>query len=144
MFVDAVVGEKGTGKTPVMLEILTREAKDEHANMVFVESGKSASHHIPHSVRFIDITEYSIQGYDQLLAFIAGMNAKDYDISHIFIDSVFKIAGDEALESLADFINRLEKLARLVETNITLSLSCAVDELPWLPDSIKIHMPHAN
>ena len=140
MFVDVDVGEKGSGKTPVMLEIMTREARDEHANMVFVESGKGASYHIPHSVRFIDITEYPIQGYDQLLAFIAGMNAKDYDISHIFVDSVFKIAGKEALEGLPDFLNRLEKLARHVETNITLSLSCAVDELPKLPDSIKVHV----
>lgn len=140
MFVDVVVGEKGSGKTPVMLEIMTREARDEHANMVFVEAGKSANYHIPHSVRFIDITEYLIHGYDQLLAFIAGMNAKDYDISHIFIDSVFKIAGDEAKEGLPYFLTRLEELARLVETNITLSLSCAVDELPKLPDSVKVHV----
>ena len=143
MIVDADLGEKGTGKTPVMLEILTREAKTNTRTWFCGVRQKRQSSHP--ALRPIHRHHRVFHSRLRSVARVhRGHERKDYDISHIFIDSVFKIAGDKALEGLPDFISRLEKLARLVETNITLSISCAIDELPKLPDSIEIHVPRAN
>jgi len=39
---------------------------------------------------------------------LAGMNAKDYDISHIFIDSLLKIADDYDRDHLDEFCSHLK------------------------------------
>ncbi|MGI6158132.1 MAG: hypothetical protein ACOYH4_06660 [Saccharofermentanales bacterium] len=130
MRIDAIIGSKGTGKTPYMLEAMERVAADENANIVFIEYGRSIEHIVPYAVRRIDLNEYPVRGYDQLIAFLAGLNAKDYDITHIFIDSIFRVAGDDDPTHLSAFMRNLEALAKQVETHMIVSISCDYDALP--------------
>jgi hypothetical protein len=123
MFVKAIVGRKGSGKTPIMLDQVESLANDKDSNIVFIEYGKTVDRILPHSVRLIDITEYPVRGYGQLIAFLAGMNAKDYDISHIFIDSLLKIADDYDRDHLDEFLLSLEKFAQRADVEITISIS---------------------
>lgn len=51
------------------------------------------------------------------------MNAKDYDISHIFIDSLLKIADDYDRDHLDEFLLSLEKFAQRADVEITISIS---------------------
>lgn len=134
--IDAIVGVKGSGKTPLMLEEMSEELKEEGANIVFIEYGKRLESVIPYHVRLIDITEYPVRGYDGLLAFLAGLNAKDYDISHIYIDSIHKVTGDYNNDHLADFFRELQKLAKDVDNRITITISAELDSLP---DSVKAY-----
>ena len=130
MYLEAIVGGKGSGKTPIMLDQMEREAADKNANIVFIEYGQGVEHLVPHSVRRIDIKEDPVRGYGQLIAFLAGMNAKDYDISHIYIDCVFQIAGAGTASELIAFIKNLETLARQVDCKITVALSYDPDQIP--------------
>ena len=97
--VEAIVGLKGSGKTSLLVDEINRHAGDGSENLICIEHGRRMDRVIPYQVRLIDITEYPVCGYDQLLSFLAGMNAKDYDISHIYIDSIFKIANDSNLDN---------------------------------------------
>ncbi|HNZ63048.1 MAG TPA: hypothetical protein PKH23_01780 [Bacillota bacterium] len=130
MSVKAIVGRKGSGKTPIMLQQIELLSQDKESNIVFIEYGKTVVHLIPHSVRLIDITEYPVRGFSQLIAFLAGMNAKDYDISHIFIDSLLTIAADNSADHLSEFLTALEDLARRVDVKITVSISLDREEFP--------------
>ncbi len=129
MFVKAIVGSKGSGKTPIMLDQMELLAKDKDLIIVFIEYGKTVDQILPHSVRLIDIAEYPVRGYGQLIAFLAGMNAKDYDISHIFIDSLLTIADDYDKEHLDEFLVSLESLAQQADVKITVSVSADVQDL---------------
>ena len=117
MYVDAIVGGKGSGKTPQMLEEMASEAVDENANIIFIEYGHG-DHLVPHAVRRIDIKEYPVRGLDQLIAFLAGMNAKDYDISHIYLDCIYQVAGQSTPAELSAFMKKLEILARQADCKI--------------------------
>ncbi len=128
--IDAIVGVKGSGKTPLLLKEMNQELKVEGANIVFIEYGKRLDSIVPYQVRLIDITEYPVRGYDGLLAFLAGLNAKDYDITHIYIDNICKVTGDSSTEHLADFLRDLEKLAVHVDNHITITISTELDSLP--------------
>ena len=72
---------------------------------------------------------FKIKGYDMLYGFISGMCAGNYDITDIFIDSTFKIAGDDKAE-LSAFVDKLNVLADYANTTITLLISSAKDDLP--------------
>ncbi len=135
MFVKAVIGRKGTGKTPIMLDQMELLAQDKDSNIVFIEYGKTVDHLIPHSVRLIDITEYPVRGYNQLIAFLAGMNAKDYDISHMFIDSLLTIANDYSPEHLSEFLTALEAFACRTDVKITVSVS--LDRNEMTPEALR-------
>jgi hypothetical protein len=134
MMIEAIVGVEGTGKTPFMLEEINRELENENSNIIFIEYGRRIDRLISHKVRLIDITEYPVRGYDGLLAFISGLNAKDYDLTHIFIDSVSKIAASDDLDELEAFVKNLSRLAEQVDCRISLAISC---DFSLLPESIQ-------
>lgn len=134
--VEAIVGMKGSGKTPIMLEEIAVEAEDPTNNIIFIEYGRRLDRLISHKVRLIDITEYPVRGYDGLLAFIAGLNAKDYDISHIYIDSISRIVGNEDMDGLTRFIADIERLAKQVDAKVTLTIS---HDLQTLPEAIRAY-----
>ncbi|NLB50243.1 MAG: hypothetical protein GX809_01490 [Clostridiaceae bacterium] len=129
MYVDAIVGGKGSGKTPRMLAEMEREAVDKNTNIIFIEYGYG-DHLVPHAVRRIDIKEYPVRGYGQLIAFLAGMNAKDYDITHIYLDCLFQVSGKSTPAELISFMKNLEILARQVDCKVTVALSYDPSELP--------------
>ena len=139
--IDAIVGVKGSGKTPRLLEEMTKELMEEGANIIFIEYGKRLDSLVPYQVRLIDITEYPVRGYDGLLAFLSGLNAKDYDISHIYIDSIYKVVGDDNLDHLADFFRELEKLAKQCENRVTITITAELESLlnPFKPMPEKIN-----
>lgn len=128
--IDLIVGAKGSGKTPLMLKEIENEARKENSNIVFIEHGRRLDHVVPHSIRLIDITEYPVRGYAELIAFLAGLSAKDYDISHIYIDSVFKVVGDDDPQHLVTFVKNLAAFAPKVDSNITIAVSCDPDKIP--------------
>ena len=128
--IDAIVGAKGSGKTPLMLEEMTEELREEGANIVFIEYGKRLDSQVPYLVRLIDIAEYPVRGYDGLLAILSGLNAKDYDFSHFYIDSIYLVAGDDDPDHLADFFRELEKLAKQCDNRLTIAITAELDSLP--------------
>ncbi|HHU11623.1 MAG TPA: hypothetical protein GXZ64_00130 [Clostridiaceae bacterium] len=134
--VEAIVGMKGSGKTPIMLEEIAVEAEVPSNNIIFIEYGRRLDRLITHKVRLIDITEYPVRGYDGLLAFLAGLNAKDYDITHIYIDSISSIVGNEDMDGLTRFIADVERLAAQVQVKVTLTIS---HEPESLPDAIQAY-----
>ena len=73
-------------------------------------------------------------GYDQLLSFIAGINAKDYDLTHVFIDSIFKVTKDENLDNLATFLANLESF--IGDSPLCVTVVCSSD-VAALPEGVK-------
>lgn len=138
--INIVVGLKGTGKTATMVSQITELAENEENNMVCIEEGKRFDGQLPYTVRLVDIEEYPVNGYDQLLAFIAGIIAKDYDISHIFMDSVYKLAKVEGTEGLVDFVQALDKLSQQFDVNVAMSISEDPETLPEaLSSYVQLH-----
>jgi len=80
---------------------------------------------LKYKIRKIDIDEYPSTGYDQLLSFIAGISAKDYDLTHIYIDSVFKVAKNDSLQDLAAFLKKLEIF--LSDSSLVVTVVCSSD-----------------
>jgi len=128
--IKVIAGAKGTGKTAQLVDDINEQAVQENNNIVCIERGNRLDRLLKYRIRLIDIDEYPSVGYDQLLSFIAGICAKDYDLTHIFIDSVCKVAKDDNLEDLASFLNKLETF--LSDSSIFVTIICSSDikELP--------------
>lgn len=121
--ISAIVGNQGSGKTARIVREISELAARPETNIVCIEYGKRFDHQLPFSVRLIDIKEYPIRGYDGLLAFLAGINARDYDITDIFIDSIYKVASEEGQNGLGEFLQALNAFAEQVKVHFTITIS---------------------
>ncbi len=132
--IEAVVGLKGSGKTSKIVDEINKVSNTEDSNIVCIEYGKRFNQHIPYQVRLIDIREYPIQNYRELLTFIAGVSAQDHDITHIYIDSLYKIARSTDLEELEEFFNDLQDLTKNMVAKFTITIS---DDPKKMPSNVK-------
>ncbi len=127
--VTLLIGKKGSGKTKRLIEEANAAVKASNGNVVVVEKGAKLTYDLTYKARLVDTDAFKIKGYDALYGFLSGMCAGNYDITDIFVDSTFKIAGDDKKE-LCEFVNKLNELADEANTAITLLISSAKDELP--------------
>ncbi len=132
--IDAIVGFKGSGKTSTIVDEITKISKMEDTNVVCIEYGKRFNQNIPYQVRLIDITEYPVRNYRELLTFIAGVSAKDHDITHFYIDSLYKIANSKEIADLENFFNDLEELTENIPAKFTITIS---DDPEKMPDNVR-------
>ena len=86
-----IMGEKGTGKTKKLIEMINTTAQEDNGSVVCVEAKSTMTFDLHYHVRLISAYEYDLSNYEALRGFLFGLYAGNYDISHIFIDNLFKI-----------------------------------------------------
>lgn len=128
--INVIVGSKGSGKTARLVDDLNMHAISDAANVVCIESGRRLDRMVTYKIRLVDITEYPVRGYRELLSFIAGISAKDYDLTHVYIDSICKITGDGDMTNLEAFLHDLDSFAEKNTFSVMIILSAEVDSLP--------------
>ncbi len=131
-----IAGEKGTGKTATLVEAINEVATKDN-NVVCIERGNRLDQLLNHNVRLINMEEYPVSGFDQLLAFIGGICSKDYDLTHIYIDSVRKVIGSDDITGLDSFIDKLNAFLANSNITVTIVVSNSVDSLP---ESVKAYL----
>lgn len=127
--VTLLIGKKGSGKTKRLIDEANAAVEASKGSVVVIEKGTKLTYDLTHKARLVDSDAYAIKGYDSLYGFISGICAGNYDVTDIFVDSTFKIAGDDK-EALAAFVKKLNVLAEEAKTAITLLISSAKDDLP--------------
>ena len=90
--VNILMGPEGSGKTKQLIETINGALRKESGSMVCIEKGQTLRYDVDHRVRLIDASEYSIDNYELLRGFISGLHAGNFDISHIFIDNLFRLS----------------------------------------------------
>lgn len=123
--VQLIVGPKGSGKTVRLVDELNRLASEKR-NVVCIQPQKRLDNQIKYNVRLIDSSEYPVKNPEELLGFVAGICAKDYDLEALYIDSVHKVAHTRDKEQLLHFIQEAEALS--TKDNFHLVLTWSVDK----------------
>lgn len=117
-----MMGEKGTGKTKVLINMVNDALKSEMGKVVCIDKGNRFVYDLDHAVRLIDTAQFNIKNLDVFTGFIEGVIAHDFDVTHIFIDSVLKIAPG-TMEELETFLAGLERIAKEFSIKFTLTIS---------------------
>jgi len=131
--VKLIVGNRGTGKTKALLDLVNQAVKSTKGNIVCIEKGDALKFDLSHKIRLINIEDYALCGPDAYYGFIAGLLAGNYDITEIFGDATFRILygkDKKDYEGLADFVERLSKLTAATNAVITFTVSCGPNDLP--------------
>lgn len=120
--VKVIMGLQGHGKTKQIIE-LANQAASEAGAVICIERGSKLTYDISHKVRLVDVSNYPITSYERLKAFICGMYSGNYDISDVFIDSLFKVAKSDSIEECENFLAWLDEFGTENKINFTTTIS---------------------
>ena len=121
--VKLIVGGAGSGKTKTIIELVNAAVKDEKGSVVCITKGDKLRFDISRDARLVNISEYAVSSYDGLLGFLCGIHAGIYDITHFYIDGLYKVAGVKDPSQAESFLDKLNAFADTHTVKFTVSLS---------------------
>ncbi|MBE7054570.1 MAG: ATP-binding protein [Ruminococcaceae bacterium] len=124
--INVIIGEKGTGKTARLIEAVHNAEQAATGSVVFINKGKRHVLDLSHKVRLVDTEEYGVASYDEFFGFVCGILSQNYDIAHIFIDSITKIVNDDMV-ALEKFLDKVNVVAEQNNAEIQIILSMNPD-----------------
>lgn len=120
--IHVIMGLKGSGKTKKLIDGINAAVAQASGDVVCIEYGKKLTYDVTYKVRLVDSQEYGIKSVDMLEGFLSGMHAGNFDITHVFIDNLYKTIGAD-LASAEAFIAWAAKFAADNNMEITVALS---------------------
>ncbi|RHR08184.1 hypothetical protein DWX58_10200 [Pseudoflavonifractor sp. AF19-9AC] len=129
-----IMGKKGSGKTKQMIEMINNAVQTEHGNVVCIEKGNKLTFDIHYQIRLVESSQYDIADYTALKGFVSGLYAGNYDITHIFIDSLTKIVGRECDNDTENFLDWLNNFGEKHNIKFTITIS---DDVTLASEGIK-------
>lgn len=129
--VELLIGKKGTGKTKALIEKVNSALTVAKGNVVFISNDTNRNiFDVKSKARMADTSEFEIKSYDEFLGFISGIVSRDFDITNIFVDGIFKIVGSDNLDGFESFLNRLETMSQKFEITFVISVSIDAETAP--------------
>ena len=122
-----IMSGSGEGKTKQLLELMNAAADTETGCMVCIEPTRNMSFSLRHQTRLVDASEFGIDSFECLRGFICGLYAGNYDISHVFIDNLCKVARSNDERQVGQFLNWLDGFSSPLNLKITVTVSANPD-----------------
>ena len=120
--IHVIMGLKGSGKTKKLIDGIHAAVAQASGDVVCIEYGKKLTYDVTYKVRLVDSQEYGIRSVEMLKGFVSGLHAGNFDITHVFIDNLYKTIGAD-LASAEEFVAWAAKFAADNSMEITVALS---------------------
>ena len=120
--IHVIMGLKGSGKTKKLLDSVHEAVANANGDVVCIEYGKKLTYDVNYRVRLVDSKEYGISNPCMLQGFLSGLHAGNFDITHVYIDNLYKTIGSDRAAGEA-FILWCAEFAKANNMEITLTVS---------------------
>ena len=131
-----IMGLKGSGKTKKMIDSIHSAVANASGDVVCIEYGKKLTYDVTYKVRLVDSKEYGIKSPEMLKGFLSGLHAGNFDITHVFIDNLYKTIGNDRAVG-EDFIAWCADFAQVNNMEITVTIS---DDPALASDKVKQYL----
>ena len=120
--IHVIMGLKGSGKTKKLIDSIHATLETAHGDVVCIEYGKKLTYDVNYRVRLVDSKEYGINTLDMLKGFLSGLHAGNFDITHVYIDNLYKTIGNDRAAGEA-FVVWCAEFAKANNMEITVTIS---------------------
>ena len=120
--IHVIMGLKGSGKTKKLLDSIHEAEANANGAVVCIEYGTKLTYDVPYRVRLVNSKEYGISNPCMLKGFLSGLHAGNFDITHVYIDNLYKTIGDDRAAAEA-FILWCAEFAKANNMEITMTVS---------------------
>lgn len=122
------IGLKGSGKTKKLIDAVNAAVNEEKGNVICITEGNRLMHDIARGVRMVNTENFDIDSFDVFTGMLYGIIAQDFDVTHIFIDSLFKSVPKENVANIDKFIEVIENLEKKFNVSFTVMVSIDISE----------------
>ena len=127
--VQLIVGDKGKGKTKVLLEKVNNEVKELNGNVVYLDKSTEHMFELNNKIRLIDVCEYGISNADQFLGFVTGIISQDHDLEQMYLDCLMKIASIDS-DGIVPLISELDRISDSSKVDFVVSVTMDSNNIP--------------
>ena len=126
--IQLIIGEKGKGKTKILLEQANSEVKDINGNAVYIDKSKQHMFELSKHIRLIDVTDYPIDTTEAFTGFLLGIISQDNDLEKIYLDSFLNLMKiDEERAEAA--LTKISEMSDAYKVDFVISISVTRDQL---------------
>ena len=135
--IQLITGEKGKGKTKVLLENVNSAVEAVTGNIVYLDKSAKHMYDLNNKIRLIDLSEYDIFDSSEFFGFLIGIISQDHDLESVYFDSFLEIAKVEKDDNAAMLksLERLSQIGEKYEVSFVVSLSRNLADLPDIPNA---------
>lgn len=127
--IELVAGEKGKGKTKMLMAKANNDIKVTGGNIVYLDQNNKHMYELSNRVRLINVPEYNIHSSDMFLGFIYGIASQDHDLDCMFLDNFLTIACIETVEDIEPIVRELSVISEKFELDFVIGISKAKNDL---------------
>lgn len=131
------LGLSGSGKTKEMIHAINEAADSSNGSVVCIENSNKLRYDVNYRVRLIEYGVYGLQGAESLKAFVSGLHAGNFDITHIFLKSIHRLLGTDDAEAMADFCDWCARFD--AENHVSFAMTARLDPAT-VPERLKKYL----
>ena len=131
--IQIIAGEKGKGKTKILIEKANTAVKEAKGSIVYLDKSNKHMYELSNKIRLINVKDYCIENFSEFLGFVCGLISQDHDLEAVYLDSFLGIA-NTGISNVSHIFEKLERVSK--EFNVDFVISISLNEID-LPDSFK-------
>ena len=128
--VQILAGEKGEGKTKILIDLANESVSTSDGDVIYIDDDKRHIYDLNHKIRFVEVSEFPLANYRELIGFIYGIFSQNSDITKVFVDGIFKIVQSLGNEDLIKLVARLDSMSKAYNVDFVLAGNVDPAELP--------------
>ena len=107
--VQIIAGEKGKGKTKILIEKANSDVRTAKGSIVYLDKSNKHMYELSNKLRLINVQDYCVENSSEFIGFICGLVSEDNDLEKIYLDSFLKIGHikDNEIEKVLSKLNQL-------------------------------------
>lgn len=128
--VQILAGEKGEGKTKILIDLANESVSTSDGDVIYIDDDKRHIYDLNHKIRFVEVSEFPLANYRELIGLIYGIFSQNSDITKVFVDGIFKIVQSLGNEDLIKLVTRLDSMSKAYNVDFVLAGNVDPAELP--------------
>ena len=134
--VQIIAGEKGKGKTKILLDKVNADIVEAKGSIVYLDKSNKNMYELNNKIRLINVKDYCVESSKEFIGFICGIISQDHDLEKIYLDSFLKIACAD--EELATVLEKIEMISHKFQIDFVISVSADPKTLPEIAQKYMI------
>jgi len=127
--IQIIAGEKGKGKTKILLDKVNTSIKEANGTIVYLDKNTKHMYELNNKIRLINVKDYCIDTCQEFTGFICGLVSQDHDLEKIYLDSFLNISCLENADITA-VLEKLDLISAKFSVDFVISISLSGDDIP--------------
>ena len=129
--IQIITGDKGKGKTKVLIDKVNNEVKVVTGSVVFIDNNNKHLYELSNRVRMINCTNYEVDNLEMFAGFILGIISQNKDIEKIYIDNFTSVTYVKP-EQISYALDLMNKISEKYNIGIVLCFATDSSEVPFV------------